>query len=49
LTVLLRNPRAIETFFTLAALYMHLYQHSQFIISFTRERLARLEKKVASA
>jgi radical SAM superfamily enzyme YgiQ (UPF0313 family) len=43
-TVLYRNPKAIETALTFAAMFIHLSKHSQFILDLTRRKIAHIEQ-----
>ncbi len=41
--ILIKNPKAFETVVSLAAMYLHLAQHSRFICNITLERLKALK------
>lgn len=44
LTVLFRNPRAIEQSLSFAAMFIHLFKHSKFILDLTRKKIAYIEQ-----
>ncbi len=41
--ILIQNPKAIEAFVSLAAMYIHLSKHAQFIIGITRDKISQIE------
>jgi radical SAM superfamily enzyme YgiQ (UPF0313 family) len=44
LVIFLKNPGALESVASFAAMYMHLYRHSRFIINLTHEKIKRIER-----
>lgn len=42
-TILLKNPKAIESVVSFAAMYIHLDGHSRFIIDVTNEKIKNIE------
>jgi hypothetical protein len=42
-TILLKNPKAIESVVSLAAMYIHFARHSQFIIKLINEKIKYIE------
>lgn len=42
-TILFNNPKALELVLGMAAMYIHFWKHSQFIIRFTEERIVAIE------
>ncbi len=43
-TVLLKNPKAIEWGISLSAMFIHFYNHSNFIIGLTNQQIDEIEK-----
>ncbi len=41
--ILFQNPKAIEAVVSLAAMYIHLSKHAQFIVGITREKIRQIE------
>lgn len=41
--ILIQNPKAIEAVVSLAAMYIHLSKHAQFIVGITREKISQIE------
>ena len=43
--ILFTNPKAIEALVSLAAMYIHLSKHAQFIAGITRDKLSQIESR----
>ncbi len=43
-TVLLKNPKAIEWGVSLAAMFIHFYKHSNFIIDLTNQQIEDIDR-----
>lgn len=46
ITILFRNPKALELSVGMATMFIHFYKHSQFIINLTNNKIKDLEKSV---
>jgi hypothetical protein len=46
LKVILKNPRGIETTVNLAAMYIHFYKQSEFIVQLTNKEIRNIESKM---
>jgi len=42
ITILFRNPKALDTVVSFAAMYIHLHKHSQFIISLINDKINKI-------